>query len=184
MRKLTVMVFLSLLIGKLSAQQLSYSKVEEVPGKSAKILYNCAKMWFAATYKNAGNVIQMDTYDEGQGIIMGKAVMKYSSSIFQIAAQTEGYIYYDIKVETKDGKFRYEINQFIHRAELARSPIDFGLITLDEVHPHYRNQFKMNSFYEKGWNDMKSEIDIYVKNLTTTLSQGMYSSACRTQSDW
>ena len=57
MKKLALLLFLFF---PFYANSQSYSKVIEVPGKTADHLYSSAREWFALTFKSANNVLQMD----------------------------------------------------------------------------------------------------------------------------
>jgi len=65
-------------------------------------------LWFANTYRSANDVIQMD--DAENKVIVGKGY----SNIFFNPGQAE--LWYTVKIEAKDGRYRYTVNDIIYDA--------------------------------------------------------------------
>lgn len=74
-------------------------------------LYTKGLEWFATTYKNAQKVIQLQ--DKDAGLIVGKASMSCIAKGGSLLPATEIYLSYTIKLSFKDGKIKYELNEFI-----------------------------------------------------------------------
>jgi Domain of unknown function (DUF4468) with TBP-like fold len=74
-------------------------------------LYTKGLEWFATTYKNAQKVIQLQ--DKEAGLIVGKASMSCIVKGGALLPATETYLSYTIKLSFKDGKIKYELNEFI-----------------------------------------------------------------------
>jgi hypothetical protein len=69
-----------------------------------EILHYKAKEWFAQSFRSANDVIQMD--DKDAGIIIGKGLFS--------TRYTVGDIHFTMKVQVKDGRYKYWISNFIH----------------------------------------------------------------------
>lgn len=67
-------------------------------------LYLKAKEWFAQSFRSANDVIQMD--DKEAGIIVGKGLFSTRYTI--------GNIHFTMKVQVKDGRYKYWISNFRH----------------------------------------------------------------------
>jgi len=185
MKKLVLILVMSLAIGKLSAQQLTYTEVIEVPVKTAKELYDCAKIWFALSYKNSNRVIQIDKFEEGKGIIVGSSLFEYNSGIFSGSGTTKGVVNYIIKIETKEGRYKYEITQFIHEARnMSNTQNSFGIITNEAEYPGEKSIMYGKTWYNRVWNDIKIQIEDYVSPVIPNLKEGLNSSACISETDW
>lgn len=69
-----------------------------------QVLYAKAREWFANSFKSAKDVIQMD--DKVAGIIVGKGNFSERKS--------GGIIHFTLKVQVKDGRYKYWFSNFIH----------------------------------------------------------------------
>lgn len=93
-------------------KQLSFSEVINKEGKTQDEIYQNLKQWFAIYYKNSQKVLQ---YDDGKTQIIGKGIIpfKYNSMTW---AASSGEISYNITLKIKDGRFKVEIDQFVHKS--------------------------------------------------------------------
>lgn len=71
-------------------------------------LYTRARSWFATAFKSANNVIQMD--DRSTGTIIGKGNFAIRPSTYQIGSR----ISFTIKIQVKNGRYRYLVNDLSH----------------------------------------------------------------------
>lgn len=81
-----------------------YQGVIEVDGKSQSELFDAAKEWIAINFRSAQDVIQLDDRENGQLIAKGYYPI--------VMAIIERHIYLTLRIETRDGRFRYTINDF------------------------------------------------------------------------
>jgi hypothetical protein len=157
--KLTVMRLLILLLliypSFLIAQDSTELKFEEVISLDTNykkdLLYLRALQWLAIAYEDSKEVIQLK--DPESGIVMGKGVYRFSSKLMG-SADTKGVIQHIIKIEVRDGKYRYSIYQFIHK------PVDnrlaMGLLTNDEDFPHGKLAVTtLPKWRDKLWHELK-----------------------------
>jgi hypothetical protein len=146
-----------------SQEALSKSEVIEVPGASADELFNRAYEWFASTYNNANEVLQIK--DRDSYTLIGKALFSYEAPMLYGSDMVRGTISYTIEVKTKQGRYRYEIGDFIH--DSYSDQYDVGLITDAPEPSNYPNMMKKWAI--KIWMDMKAKSGNYSKDLMTAL---------------
>lgn len=96
----------------MAQEPLSYTEVIQQQGKSSSEIYKQVKKWFAVTFKSAQDVIQ---YDGAGEEITGKAAIVYDEKSMTWAAAS-GLIYYNIEVKVKDGRFKFTMDNFIHKS--------------------------------------------------------------------
>lgn len=170
MRKMILLLLVMLSLNAYSQEAITYTEVVNVDSLTTKKeLFNRAKVWFSETYKDANKVIQLQ--DEENGQIIGKAKIPYESKILVSSAGTRGFISYTIKVFSKDGRYKYEITDFIHESISAQySQFGFGLITTSD---QANNVPGSKSWYVKVLNDIKSRIETNIPPLVESLKIGM-----------
>lgn len=156
---------------------LNYTVVVQVDSVTKLELYNRAKMCIVDAFLKANSVIQID--DKEQGLIVAKAVITYTPSIFFGNDLAEGIISFAIKLYLKDGRYKYEVTDFKHEK--------FGLITDDEEYPYPRGKGLMNqpkNWYNRVWNDIKYEIISTVAPFISSLTEGMTKPTEINKNDW
>lgn len=90
-----------------------YTEVVQVEGKTAQQLYTSAREWFAKTFVSANDVIQME--DPTSGKIIGKGSNHIAEGyvvgkgIATIFTTMDWYPNYTLKIEVKDGRYKYEL---------------------------------------------------------------------------
>lgn len=148
----------------LAQEPLIYEDVVNVKDSaSSEELYLRAKKWFAVTYNDAQKVIQLD--DRESGVIMGKALIQFNPTVFSGSGLTKGTIDYTIKIEFRDGRYRYTITDFIHKAKS-----DWGLITTSEQSPI---KHQTQRWSDNVWNDIKNTISMRMNELINSLKSSM-----------
>ncbi len=91
-----------------TAQPPKFQEVVEVPNASADALYARAKEWFAETFVSAQHVIQLD--DAQNYKLIGKGnTGEYLTNIYMMLKYCYGQSKFTVKVECKDGRYRYSI---------------------------------------------------------------------------
>ncbi len=168
---------LSMSIPSNAQEPIIFSEVVPVEGVSKEELYNRAKIWFTTSYNSANDVLQMDDKENGQ--IIGKAVITYNSSLYNASEHFDGSINYTIKVLIKDGRYKYEISNFIHRAYGRGS---FGLITTQDPSPLIKGFTK--KYCNKVWLEIKNQINEEVGSLIKSLKTGTSQQSDIKNDDW
>lgn len=169
----------------LSAPLVSYSEVIQLDSTLSKDeLYRRAKQWFVLTYKDSKSVLQLD--DKSSGQLVGKATMKYNSSVFSGSASTSGYTDYTLSVFVKDGRYKYEMTNFIHDGtgnSTVPKGYDFGLITTSDASPYVPWAGSQN-WATKVWKDIKTQMDINAKATIVSLKDAMQKTSGANENDW
>lgn len=171
---LTVAVMITAVFGQ---TPLKYTEVVKIDSVLSNELYNRASLWFATAYNSANDVLQMDDKDKGQ--IIGKANIIYKPKVFSGSEQTKGSIKYTIKIFVKDGRYKYEISDFIH---VPYGSSSFGLITTDEECPNPKPMAKRWS--NKVWQDIKNQIGNNISSLIASLKHDMSKQTESEVNDW
>lgn len=139
--------------------RVEYSAIVEAQGLSAEQLYQSAKEWFIRSFDNANFVIQND--DKQGGSIIGKG----SYNINRQFCIDDSKVTFVIKIDIKDGKYKYQINDFVHTSirgnqdggQLENDKPDCGTITL----------------LPKCWVKIKSMAAANTEMLITSLKESM-----------
>lgn len=175
MKKLLLVILLSLPIKLLAQTQLEFEKVIEVPGKTKDQLYQSARQWFNETFGSSKAVLTIQ--DKETGELAGNCNLPFRSE-GKLRPCTEGYVSAKISVMVKDGKFKIVMKKFIHKAEggyllLAddECAISLGLITTDAEFP-YRPRtglkkkvwVELKGFCADNFNTLASSLNDYLNN--------------------
>lgn len=177
MKQIFLLLFL-LPLFSFSQEPLTYSDVIQVDSISQTELYYRAKLWFANTYKNSKEVIHVDNQEAGQ--ILGKSIMDYTPNFFSGQGMVAGTVKYTITIYVKEGRYKYEITDFIHHSHKSFA---FGLITDSESAPK-KVPLNNQKFADKVWNDIKSEVDEYCLLLISEIKTGMEKPTASENDDW
>ncbi len=186
MKKVTflgVVLLMTLSFNTYGQTALNYSEVIKVDSISKDELYNRAKIWFAIACNSSKDILQMDNKEEGQ--IIGKAKMSYNPTILNASGRTYGIINYTIKLYLKDGRYKYEITDFIHvpTGNSSYGNLPFDLITTDVNSPiQHKGQYK--SWNDKVWNDIKNQISDKITPLIESLKKSMLKKAETKNENW
>lgn len=90
--------------------KITYQGVVQVPGASQLELYSRAREWFAATFGSSKAVLEVD--DRESGKLIGRAYAQFEFS-GGFGPTVPWAMWRTIKVETKDGRYRYTITNFM-----------------------------------------------------------------------
>ena len=173
MKFLNILIFLlfSTIIYGQSSEAIKYMEVVELDStRTAKNLYSQARMWFAETYRSSKDVIQLE--DKENGRIIGKGNIKYESNIFVGSTGTRGWINYTISISVKDGKYKYEITNFMHEGNSLNSQgaFSFDLITTDKECP---KEVGNKNWRNKVYIDIKKQIELKTNTIISSLKEYM-----------
>lgn len=92
----------------------NYTGVVQADSMSAKSLQSRAKLFVAEAFKSAKDVTQMD--DPDGGIIMVKGTMAPVIKAPLLGHIEYGYVSFTIKIQVKDGRYKYTFSDFYHEA--------------------------------------------------------------------
>lgn len=89
---------------------VAYAGVVEVPGASQAELYSRAREWFATSFGSAKSVLEMD--DRESGKLIGDANSMFTIHYGGLLGDAPCRLWRTIRVEVKDGRFRYAFTGF------------------------------------------------------------------------
>ncbi|BCI62242.1 DUF4468 domain-containing protein [Coprobacter secundus] len=149
-----------------SQEKLTFSKVIEAKDVDKTSIYFSLRDWISTYYRDTQEVLQMD--DKDAGIIIGKAIFLYSMNRPAYSAY-DGKIWYSIKLQVKDGRFKAEMSNFVHENEKGNAPAcNLGLITTAE---NYTDKGMQKSFHNKVWKDIKIKSEQESNNIFSDLEK-------------
>lgn len=97
----------------LPEMKFEWSEVVEVPGVPKQILYQRALEWFNQTFNDMRAVIQ--SQDKEAGTFYAKGYVKFGRIK---GTPGETYVYFTVNISVKDGKYKYEFNNFFHEGNI------------------------------------------------------------------
>jgi hypothetical protein len=181
MKKLIVMLLTLISVYTWGQVPLKYSEVIQVDSVSANELYNRAKLWLASSYNSSKEVLQIDNKNDGQ--IFGKALFVYKPTVFVSSEQIKGNIDYAISITVKDGRYKYEVTNFVHDPiGTGWGKLSFGLITTDAQCPNPPS--RSTGWCNKVWADIKDQIGDNIPALIASLKRGMAKATESEKDDW
>jgi len=155
---------------KNNSEELVYSEVIQVENTTKAQLYNRAKMWFATTYNDSKEVLQVENKENGQ--LVGNAVFNYEPNVFRGNKQTEGVIKYTIKLFLKEGRYKYIVGPFYHEPhDNGYGIFTCGKLTTAQEHPNPKALAK--GWSDKVWKDVTTQTDNNVNALVNSFKKRM-----------
>ena len=147
---------------------ITYSDVVEAAG-SKNELYKKALKWFNTFYKNPANVIK--SKDETDSKINGKPKFRiYIDDPKAGVKSNAGTVLYNIDVQCKDGRFKYDISKFIW-VKSSPFPIEKWI---EET----------NKKYNHAYASYLLQTDEYIRNLIDNLIKFMTAAEEPKPTDW
>lgn len=138
-------------------QLVTYQDVVKQDGATPKVLFDRAMEWAKKYYKNTNEVIK--NADAEKGVIEMRSTVRIFSKQKDGTMMPKNVVYYNFKLECRDGRYRYTITNFNERAQSA-APIE--------------NWFKTDSpYWSPSQYEWLNQIDEQVKELINSLEEGM-----------
>lgn len=145
---------------------ITYKEVVTVTGTPAE-LYNRAIEWINKQYKNPADATKVR--DQASGII--EVVHRIEiTRIDKGSTLVAGRVDYSMKLEMKDGRFRYTITNF-NMKDVSRQPLE-------------RYMDKLDKSYIPAWDDYLKQVDDFTRNLVESLKHGMQAPAEKKPDTW
>ena len=135
---------------------VTYQDVIKQEG-TPKVFYDRALAWTKKHYKNTSEVIK--NADEAKGVLELRSSVRIFSKAKDGSMVPKNVVYYNLKIECRDGRYRYTFTNFNERATAA-APIERWF---DTTSPYWSA-----SQYE--W---LNQIDEQVKAIINSLEEGM-----------
>ena len=146
-----------------STRNISFSEVIKVENTDAQTLYSRAKLFIAEAYKSNKDVTQLN--DDAAKIVLIKPVIKNIWHDGWVGT-CNGYTSYQLKIECKDGKYRYTLNGLIFHET------SYGLkLIVDNIGSDLL--VKPKDINEKNWNKIQLQSSADIKILISILKSKM-----------
>ena len=160
-----------------------FTEVVKIDSVSKDELYQRSLNWFVRNYKSSSTVIQLKDKETGQ--ITGKALFSYTSKIIIGRKAAYGNVYYTIQIFVKEGRYKYEINDLIHKAGyLSNIPtMSLGLITNSEIYTGKVTEADKD-WYNECWLALKTKTKIEIEKLALSLKEGMKKETETIKNNW
>lgn len=145
---------------------ITYKDVVTVAGTPAE-LFNRAIEWINKQYKNPADATKVR--DQASGII--EIVHRIEiTRIEQGATLMAGRVDYSMKLEMKEGRFRYTITNF-NMKDISRQPLE-------------RYMDKKDKSYIPAWDDYLKQVDDFTRNMIESLKHSMQPPAEKKPDTW
>lgn len=145
---------------------ITYKEVVNVPGTPSE-LFNRAIEWINKQYKNPTDATKVRNPATGLIEIVHRfEITKEDKGVTRIA----GIIDYSMKIELKEGRYRFTINNFNLR-DASRQPVEKWLDKTDKL-------------YQPVWESYLKQIDESSKKLIESLKAGMQPPAPKKTDEW
>jgi hypothetical protein len=162
-----------------SPAALGVAEVVAVDGATKDQLYSAALAWFGTGFTSAKATI--DVSDSAGGQIIAKPELTFESASFMGGACARGVVSYVVSITVKDGRYKYEIGNFVHSyrgVTCDGSGCNYGLITdSDWKGPTCARA----SGDKKNWPKLQAIVRAEVQALMSSLKPAMAKAA---ESDW
>ncbi len=135
---------------------VTYQDVVKQEG-TPQVLYDRAMAWVKKYYKNTAEVIKKA--DPEKNVIEMRSSVRIFSKQKDGTMMQKNIVYYNFKLECREGRYRYTITNFNEKAAAA-APIE--------------NWFKTDSpYWSPSQYDWLNQIDEQIKKLINSLEEGM-----------
>lgn len=135
---------------------VTYQNVVGEPGKPSE-LYGRAMKWVKDYYKNTAEVIK--SADSVKCVISLRSSVRIYYIMKDGTKYLKNVVYYNLKIECRDNRYRYTITDFNEKAQAAQ-PIERWFDT-------------ESPSWDPSKYDFLNQIDEQIQSLTTSLEDGM-----------
>ena len=143
--------------------QVVYTEVVNVEGKTQDQLLQNAKRWFDQEYKSAK-----------KRVVEGYTVLDNHNFTVKKGSKVAGGVNYDIRIMIKDGRYKYEISNLVHK-DYEKVVGSGGKLERDEP---------KDGFSQKLWDEFKAQANEQALALIKSLKEGMVYTEEAKSSDW
>lgn len=169
MKKVLLSLLLFMSISVMAQEELSFSKVIKADSASNKeSLFVTMRSFLATYYKDSKRVIEME--DKDAGLIIGKATSIFNAHSLFLSAY-DGFLDYNVKIQTKDGRVKVEVNHFFHHNIPGhQSAANLGVLTTSEV---YATSGIQKKYHNKVWEMLKVQAENVSNNIFIEVEQAL-----------
>ena len=145
---------------------ITYKEVVTVTGTPTE-LFNRAIEWVNKQYKNPTDATKVRNPATGLIEIIHRIELTRDD---KGVSRPAGIVDYAMKLEIKDGRYRYTITNFNFK-DVSRQPIEKWMDKKDKA-------------YTPDWDNYLTQVDVATKKLIETLKQGMLPPAPKKTDEW
>ena len=135
---------------------VTYKDVIQEKG-SPNELFDRGLAWVQSYYKNANEVIKLR--DKLDGVIKVRSNVKIYTTLKDGSTLQKNVVYYNLKIECRQDRYRYTITDFNEKA-VAAAPIE---VWFNTKHVHW----------EPSWYEWLNQIHGQIEELIKSLKEGM-----------
>jgi len=173
MKRAVIVLFIFLSFASIAQDKLIYTEVVKVDSSIKKEeLFSRARSWFNSSFNKSQNVLNIQ--DKESGELSGTAIIRYVPNVYVGSSVTTGKISYVISVKVKDGRYKYQVTDFIHYGSPSsiERACNFDLIMKTDTFPRdpYNGQKR---WCDKVWADIRKQIDSSIQPLIFSLKTNM-----------
>ncbi|PTR01399.1 uncharacterized protein with TBP-like fold DUF4468 [Mucilaginibacter yixingensis] len=145
-----------------------FSEIVKVDSAQLKSnLYAKSIQWFALTFKDSKSVLQMQ--DERNGLVIGKGTFPFqTTSGTKYYPGTIEYVTFTIKIQVKDGKYKYEISDY--------NVAGYGLIKDGVITKYPKVPFmakKIHDLADKNFLSLQASVKANAELISSSLKNAM-----------
>jgi hypothetical protein len=146
---------------------ITYQDVVHTEG-SKQELFNRVVGWVNQFYVNPTEATKVRSPESGIIEILHR--FKITNEVDNGVQVDAGVILYSLKIELRDGRFRYTMNNFVLR-QASRFPVERWLDKNDQA-------------YDPGWEDYLNQIDVFASSLVESLKAAMQPEEIIKEEEW
>jgi len=153
--------------------EVLFSEVVKVENRSKDKLYDVCKFWIFKTFDDSDRTIDIE--DKEAGELYGKFFLKYKPSVLRGGGLTsEGVIWFNLRIQIKDGQYKYTISNYFHEANpLLESPVSYGPIFKEDICFYVKGLLLSKKRKRKYCNYINERIDENRIELSKSLEEAM-----------
>lgn len=145
---------------------ITYKEVVQQQGNKTE-LYNRALEWINKTYKNPSDVTRVRNPENGVIELIHRIELNYTE---KDVTRSAGIVDYFMKIECRDGRYRYTITNFNLR-QVSRYPIEKWMDKSDKD-------------YKPVFNQYLGIVDTAVRQIIASLKEGMQPPVEKKPDEW
>jgi hypothetical protein len=136
---------------------IDYTDVVQVEGTSQAELFKRGKIWLASAFKSTKDVIQAEDKEAGFVVAKGFSTINIKSGSIVVPQK----LYYTVKLNYKDGRYKYELTEFYISSQGTTIPVERFVFPADTKH-----FVKINAQYGP-------QVEAVAQDIITALKAGM-----------
>lgn len=155
---------LAIYLNSFCGDPLIFTEVVKLDSTISKSeLFSRARNFMSESFSNSKLVL--DVQDKESGELIGNGNYSFYSKF-----AGDAQVRFQIKILVKDGRYKYEFSEFIHKGTCGLNCVSYGLLTNDQECPYNIKCFlcgqKLNN---KAWNEITGAMNTQINALIVKL---------------